>query len=323
MLGSDVRKHIYDVVFIGGGPAGLTAGIYAARAAMKVLILEGTSTTSQITMTDLIENFPGIPEGISGFDLINRFKRQALQFGAVVETGDIIKIMKKSSGAIPSWEAATPGGSYEGLSLIVATGASWRKIGVEGEERLIGKGVSYCATCDGPLYRNREVVVIGGGNAAIQEALFLTNFVKKVTVVHRRDQLRADAVLQKKAFSNSKIEFVWHAVVSRIIGSKFVEAVDIKNVETGEIRTIPTDGVFVFIGQAPNTDILKDVVKLEKDGAIITDENMQTSASGIFACGDCIRKLLRQVITACGDGATAAHSAQLYVEALKGSSYGI
>lgn len=322
MAEQNIPEHIYDVVIIGGGPAGLTAGIYAARAAMKVLILEGMITTSQITMTDLIENFPGFPEGIGGFDLVERFKKQALQFGVTVKTEDVRQIAKKSLGAISGWEVMTSDGSYETFSLIVATGASWRKLGVEGEERLIGRGVSYCATCDGPLYRNREVVVLGGGNAAIQEALFLTHFVKKVTLIHRRDKLRADAALQKKAFDNPKIEFAWQAVIDMIVGDEFVQAVDIRNVKTGEIKTIPADGVFVFIGQLPNTELLRDIVNLEKDGAIITDDRMRTSAEGIFACGDCIYKLLRQVITACGDGATAAHSAQLYVEALKGESYG-
>jgi thioredoxin reductase (NADPH) len=322
MAEQSIPEHIYDVVIIGGGPAGLTAGIYAARAAMKVLILEGMITTSQITMTDIIENFPGFPEGIGGFDLVDRFKKQVLQFGAAIKTEDVRQIVKKSLGAISGWEVMTSDGSYETFSLIVATGASWRKLGVEGEERLTGRGVSYCATCDGPLYRNQDVVVIGGGNAAIQEALFLTRFVKKVTIVHRRDQLRADAALQKKAFDNPKIEFAWHAVIDRIVGDEFVQAVNIKEIKTGEIKTIPTDGVFVFIGRVPNTELLRGLINLEKDGAIITNDRMQTSADGIFACGDCIHKLLRQVITACGDGATAAHCAHLYVEALRGETYG-
>ncbi len=219
-----------------------------------------------------------------------------------------------------TWQV-TAGSDYRALSVIVATGANWRKVGVPGEDAFIGKGVSYCATCDGPFYRNKEALVIGGGDTAIQEALFLTRFAQKVTVIHRRNRLRATKILQERAFANDKIGFIWDSVVEAITGKDFVEGAKVKNLRTGELRNIPADGVFVFVGLTPNTGILRGITELDKNGYVIADGNMQTSEKGIFACGDCTNKLLRQVVTACGDGATAAFSAQLYVEALKGETY--
>ncbi|HYA12708.1 MAG TPA: thioredoxin-disulfide reductase [Syntrophales bacterium] len=322
MVKHNIPDHIYDIVIIGGGPAGLTAGLYAARAGLKTLLFEGVSSISQITVTDLIENYPGIPEGISGFELIERFKKQASQFGLEVLSNDVISITRRTRGDTETWEVKTEDIPYESLAIIIATGAYWRKLGVLGEDAFVGKGVSYCATCDGPLFKNRDVVVVGGGDAAVQEAIFLTNFARKVTIVHRRDCLRATKNLQKRAFANSKIEFAWNSVVEEISGADFVEKIKIRNVKSSDVTMeMPAAGVFIFTGLIPKTDIVHGVVDLDSGGYIIVDENMQTSAKGIFAGGDCIRKSLRQVITACGDGATAAFSAQHYVEELKGESY--
>ena len=321
MAKQQIPEQIHDLVIVGGGPAGFTAGLYGARAGLKTLLMEGASTVSQITVTDLIENYPGIPEGINGFDLIERFKKQARQFGAVMVSGDAGTIVKTRWNGIEGWEVRTGGKSYGALAVIVATGAHWRRLGVAGEETFIGKGVSFCATCDGPFFRDREVAVVGGGNTAIQEALFLTHFARKVTVIHRRDRLRATGILAQRAFDNPKIDFAWNAVVDEIAGAEGVQAVRIRDVKTSEIRTIPAEGVFIFVGLIPNTDFVRGLVDLDSGGHIVVDANMRTSAKGIFGCGDCTGKLLRQVITACGEGATAAYAAQLYVEDLKGESY--
>jgi len=311
----------YDVVIIGGGPAGLTAGMYAARADLQTLALEGGSTVSQITVTDLIENYPGIPDGIIGSDLVDRLKTQAVRFGLKTASGDVTAVTKKRWGETDGWEIAAGDMRYGTLSVIIATGANWRRLGATGEERFIGKGVSFCATCDGPFYRNREVAVVGGGDTAIQEALYLTRFAKKVTVIHRRDRLRATAILQKRAFANEKIAFAWNSVVESIEGLDLVQGIKLKDVTTGATRELAANGVFIFVGLTPNTAPFRELVAADQGGYITVDANMQTSVPGIFACGDCIAKRLRQVVTACGDGATAAFSAQLYVEELKGVAY--
>ena len=322
MVARMIPEQVYDTVIIGGGPAGLTAGIYAARAGLRALLIEGASTVSQITVTDKIENYPGMPDGIGGSELVELFKQQAARFGLETTTGDVERIAEKRWNGIRGWEIAADSAAYQALAVIVATGAYWRRLGAPGEADFIGRGVSYCATCDGPFYRNREVVVVGGGDTAIQEAIFLTNFARKVTIVHRRDRLRATKILQKRAFANSKIEFAWSAVVDEITGTEFVEGVRIRDVKAPEEkRIISAEGIFIFVGLLPNTGFLHGVADLDENGYIITTSEMETSAAGIFACGDCIGKRLRQVITACGNGATAAFSAQLHVEALKGESY--
>ena len=321
MAEEQVSNPPYDVVIIGGGPAGLTAGMYAARADLRTLAVEGGSTVSQITVTDLIENYPGIPDGIIGADLVERLKKQAVQFGLKTASGDVTTVTKKKWGERDGWEIAAGEMRYGTLSVIIATGANWRRLGAAGEERFIGKGVSFCATCDGPFYRNREVVVVGGGDTAIQEALYLTRFAKKVTVIHRRDRLRATAILQKRAFANEKIAFAWNSVVESIEGLDLVQGVRLKDVRTGAVRELAANGVFIFVGLTPNTAPFRGLVGMDAGCYITVDANMQTSVPGIFACGDCIAKRLRQVVTACGDGAVAAFSAQLYVEELKGEAY--
>lgn len=320
MSQTNVPQYDYDTIIIGGGPAGYAAGIYAARSGLKTLLVEGAATVSQITITDLIENYPGIPDGINGFDLMQLFKKQALNFGLAIIASDVQSI-KKNTDVPMIWDVAAGDKSYKALSLIAATGAQWNKLGVPGEEEFAGKGVSYCATCDGPFYRNKDVVVVGGGDTAIQEALFLTHFARKVTVIHRRDRLRAAAILQKRAFAEKKIEFVWKAKLAEVAGTEFVTGVKVADVESGKISTIDAEGVFIFVGRTPNTELFQNIINLDKGGYIITDDNMRTSAAGIFAAGDCRAKLFRQVITAAGDGATAIYSAELYVDEIKGQTY--
>jgi thioredoxin reductase (NADPH) len=316
----NLPEYDYDVIIIGGGPAGYTAGIYAARSGLKTLLVEGAATVSQITITDMIENYPGIPDGINGFDLMQLFKKQALNFGLEIINRDVSSI-KKYADAPVIWDVAVEDKSYRTLSVIAATGAQWTKLGVPGEEEFAGRGVSYCATCDGPFYRNKDVIVVGGGDTAIQEALFLTHFAKKVTVIHRRDRLRAAKILQKRAFAEKKIEFVWKAKLSEISGGEFVTGVKVADVQSKLIKDIEVEGVFIFVGRIPHTDIFRNILKLDAGGYIITDENMRTSAAGIFAAGDCRAKQFRQVVTAVGDGANAIYSAELYVDELKGETY--
>ncbi len=311
----------YDIVIIGGGPAGLTSGMYAARADMRTLAIEGASSLSQITATDIIENYPGIPGGANGFELIERFKAQAVGFGLETASGDVTAVTRTRFGDRDGWEIVAGERRYGALSVILATGAAWRRLGVPGEERFVGRGVSFCATCDAPLFRNREVAVVGGGDTAIQEAIYLTRFAKKVTVIHRRDRLRATAILQKRALANEKIVFAWNSVVDAIEGLDLIQEIRLRDVKTGEKRILPVSGVFIFVGLTPNTIPFRELVSLDGSGYIAVDANMQTSIPGIFACGDCTAKRLRQVVTACGDGATAAFSAQLYVEELKGEAY--
>jgi thioredoxin reductase (NADPH) len=322
MAEKPVPGAVYDMVIVGGGPAGFTAGLYAARAGFRVLLIEGASTLSQITVTDLIENYPGIPEGIGGFELMERFRKQAVQFGLETTSGDVTAVAAARRGDGDGWRITAGNDSYDALVVIVATGATWRRLGVPGEEAFLGKGVSNCATCDGPFYRGKDVAVVGGGDTAIQEALFLANIARKVTVVHRRDRLRAADILQKRAFAHAGIEFAWDSVVEEIRGTAFVEGLRLRNLKSpGAVNDLPVEGVFIFAGLTPNTEVFRNIVRLDEGGYIVADSMMQTSAKGVFACGDCISKLLRQVVTACGDGATAAFSAQLYIEALKGESY--
>ncbi len=315
-----LAEYDYDIIIVGGGPAGYTAGIYAARAGLKTLLVEGAATVSQITITDLIENYPGIPDGINGFDLMQLFKKQALKFGLETIAADVTSIKKHNSDTV-IWEISLGNKTLRALSVIAATGAEWRKLGVPGEEEFAGKGVSYCATCDGPFYREKDVIVVGGGDTALQEALFLTHFAKKVIVVHRRDRLRAADILQKRAAAQKKIEFIWKATLAEVVGGDLVTGVKLTDVESGKTSEITAEGVFIFVGRIPQTKLFEGVVKLDAVGYIITDDNMQTSAAGIFAAGDCRAKQFRQVITAAGDGANAIYSAELYIAALKGESY--
>jgi thioredoxin reductase (NADPH) len=314
-------ENVYDIVIIGGGPAGMTAGLYACRAGMKTLLVEKALCGGQVLITDRIENFPGFPEGIRGPNLAEWMLKQAEHFGLRVETEEVKDVILRKSETESFQVKLNDGRAISTASIIVATGAKWNALGIPGEKELTGRGVSYCATCDGPLFKGKDVVVVGGGDTAIEDALFLTKFAGKVTIVHRRDRLRATKILQERAFANKKIELCLNFTAVEIIGKGKVEAVRVKDVNTGSAKDIKASGVFVLIGMNPNSEAVKGVVKLCAKGYIITDEDMRTSVAGIFACGDVRMKTFRQVVTATGDGAVAAFSAQHYVENLKGIEY--
>ncbi len=314
------NSEFYDIIIIGGGPAGFTAGMYAARGRMKTLLIESLSVMGQATMTEMIENYPGVAKA-SGFDLVDSFKKQAVGFGLNCCTGTVAVIAPIKKGDLGAWRVETDEASHEGLALIIASGARPQALGVPGEKELVGKGVSYCATCDGPFFRNKEVIVVGGGNTAVEESLFLAKFASKVTVVHRRDRLRATKIVQERAFAEKKLYFILGSVVEEILGRDKVEGARVRDLKTGVVSEIRSDGVFVFIGWSPNTDFLKGKSELDEHGCVKVDAGMATSRPGVFACGDCTAKLLHQVVTACGDGATAAHAAQQYVDELKGVAY--
>lgn len=309
------HEAVRDIAILGAGPAGLTAAIYAARSLRTVTVIEKGVPGGQIAMTDLIENYPGFPEGISGMDLMSRFEEHARRFGAEFVNLFDVAAIEPAPGLFVLRDAS--GRELRARTVIVATGQQSRQLGVPGESEFTGRGVSYCATCDGAFFRDREVVVVGGGNSAIQEALYLTRFASRVTVIHRRDALRADRILQERAFANEKISFLWNSVVIAVEGSGKVEAVRVRNVRTGEESTVGTDGVFIYIGYNPNTSFLEGTVELDQAGYIVTDERLQTSVPGIFACGDVRANALKQVSVAVGEGALAAVSAEAYLENLE------
>lgn len=314
-------ETIYDIVIIGGGPAGLTAGIYAARARMKTLLVEKMACGGQVLIADRIENFPGFPEGIKGPDLAEWMSKQAVHFGLEVKNAEAKSIIPKKNEKEPFSIELSEGPKLKANAVIIATGAKWNSLGVPGEKELSGRGISYCATCDGPLFRGKDVVVVGGGDTALEDAIFLTKFVNRVTIVHRRDKLRATKILQERAFANKKIEMCLGVTCTGISGTTRVEGIEVKNVKTGEEKALKADGVFVLIGLSPNSDIVKGFVDLCPKGYVLTDEEMKTSVDGIFACGDIRMKSLRQVVTATGDGAIAATSAEHYIDRLKGTEY--
>lgn len=301
---------MYDLIIIGAGPAGLTAGLYAGRYRLNTLIIEKMVVGGQILLSSSIENFPGFPGGIPTEELISRFKKQVDELGLNIETADVFEINNSESA---SYTVKTENKTFQTKTIIVATGAHWKRLGVEGEERLIGKGVSYCATCDGPLFRNKEIAVVGGGDKAIEEAIFLSAYASRINLIHRRQGFRAAEILLEKAKSNPKINFILDSKVEEILGPNRVEAVKVKNILTGALSKISCQGIFIFIGIQPNTGFLKNQLKMNEMGFIITDEQMRTSRDGIFACGDCRAKSLYQVINASGEGAVAAHAAHSYL----------
>jgi len=311
-----MQKIDYDLVIIGGGPAGLTAGIYAARARLNVILIEKVVPGGQILVTDWIENYPGFPEGLCGADLVQKMTDQAEKFGLGIETNDVVSL--DLNGSVKKIHLTDK--TIRARALVIATGAAPRKLGVPGELKLFGKGVSTCATCDGPFYRDQVVVAAGGGDTAVQESLFLTKFARKVYLVHRRDQLRATKILQERAFNNDKLEIVWNSVLTEIKGTSNVEQVVLKDVRTGKEESMPADGCFIWIGIIPNTALLDNSVKLDANGFILTDFNMQTSVPGVFAAGDVRATPLRQVSTAVGDAAIAATAAEQYIESGKAQS---
>lgn len=304
---------MYDVIIIGGGPAGLTAGLYAARARLNVLLVERLAPGGQVLTTDWVENYPGFPEGISGFELMERMKTQVLNFGLPIRLEEVVGLEFASKEKI----VITNKERMEAKALIFATGATPRKLGIEGEELLTGKGVSYCATCDGPFYRDQEVAVIGGGDTALEEALFLTRFASKIYLAHRRDTLRAIKLLRERAMGEEKIKFLWDTVPLRILGRNGVEGIELKNVKTGEVHRMEVRGVFIFVGTQSNADVIHGMVRQDENGFVITDEKMETSVPGVFAVGDIRSKAWRQISTAVGDGATASFFAERYLENLE------
>lgn len=301
---------MYDIIIIGGGPAGLTAGLYNARARMNVLLVDKLAPGGQVLNTHWVENYPGFPDGISGFDLMDRMKAQAEKFGLEIRSEEVTRIEAGDGKKL----VKTDKGVLEARALILACGASWRKLGIEGESDFVGRGVSFCATCDGPFYRDQDVAVIGGGDTALEESLFLTRFASRVFHIHRRAELRAVKILQERAMAEDKIQFIWDTVPERIIGKDGVEAIEIRNVKTGEISQKAVHGVFVFIGTIPNTELLRGLVDLDDAGFVLTNDRMETSMPGVFAAGDMRSKGFRQISTAVGEGACAAHGAEKYLE---------
>jgi thioredoxin reductase (NADPH) len=298
------------VVILGAGPAGLTAGIYAVRSGLKTVILEKAVPGGQIVNTGKIENYPGFPDGVSGAELMKRFEEQAAKLGVEIkslteakglEVKDSVKVIQTSQGEI------------KGKSVIIATGASPTKLGVPGEAELTGRGVSYCATCDGAFFKGKKVLVVGGGNSAIEEAIFLTRFASQVLVVHRRDQLRAVKILQERAMANPKIKFIWNSHLDEVKGKEKVEAAVIRDKLTQEKKIVPVEGVFIYVGVNPNTNFLPPSIKLNDKGFVVTDENLSTGLPGIFAAGDVRANQLKQVVVAVGEGALAAHLAEKYI----------
>jgi thioredoxin reductase (NADPH) len=304
---------MHDLIIIGAGPAGLTAALYAGRFKLDTLVLEKFVVGGQILLTPSIENYPGFPGGIASDKLIDAMKQQVDELGVKIVEAEALDITVER-GQHHAYTVITREEAFKTKCIIVAAGARWKKLGVPGEEQLIGKGVSYCATCDGPLFRNKAVVVVGGGDKAIEEALFLTAYASKVTLVHRRQEFRAAQILLDKARGNPKIEFVLDATVEEIKGpAGFVESVTIRDLKTNAQRAHACQGVFIFIGISPNSDFIKKKVETDENGFIITDDSMKTSLHGVFACGDCRKKSLYQVVTGCGEAAVACHSAHTYL----------
>ncbi len=300
----------YDVIIIGGGPAGMTAGLYASRARLRTLLIENGLFGGQMTTTELIENYPGFPQGVSGEELSRLMEEQAKRFGMEAISDDVTEVsLEKDLKRVKTYE-----GEFFCRALIICTGTEYRKLGVPGEEKFKGRGISYCATCDGAFFRDSRIIVVGGGDSALTEALFLTKFVSELTIIHRRDALRATKIYQERALSNPKIKFLWNSVVQEIKGDSVVRSVVVKNVKSGEVKEVETEGAFLFIGLMPRTKFLKDLVQMDESGYIVTNENCETSIKGIFTAGDCRKKLLRQISTSVGDGATAAFAAEKYLE---------
>ncbi|MFP4698278.1 MAG: thioredoxin-disulfide reductase [Eubacteriales bacterium] len=303
------KDSLYDLIIIGSGPAGLTAAIYAERAMLKTILLEKNAMSGgQVVNTYEVDNYPALP-GINGFDLSMKIREHAEKLGATivsekVKSLDLTGKLKK---------VVTKDNVYESKTIIISTGADWRKLGIEGEEKYSGLGVSYCATCDGAFFKNKTVAVVGGGDVAVEDAIFLSRLCKKVYLIHRRDKLRAVRVLQEKVFNIDNIELVWDTVVNKIDGNDSVEKINVTNKKTRENLDLEVDGVFIAIGTVPHSELVKEVIVTDKNGYIKSDEGCRTNVDGVFVAGDVREKPLRQIITAAGDGATAVYSAEQYI----------
>ena len=303
-------NNVEKMIIIGAGPAGLSAALYAARAELSPLVITGMSLGGQASLTHTIENYPGFPDGVGGAELGELFQKQAERFGARFEFDNVTEV----NLAVSPYIVKTYGNEYKAETVIISTGASPNYLGVPGEKELTGRGVSYCGTCDGWFFKDKDIVVVGGGDSALEEGIFLTRFAKTVTIVHRRDQLRAGKILQTRAYSNPKIKFIWDSVVENINGTSAVESVLIKNVNTGVESTFPTDGVFVFIGHTPNTDLFKSHLAMDGNGYLQVDSKMQTAIPGVYAAGEVMDSSFKQVVTSAGWGAAAAIQATKYLE---------
>lgn len=302
-----------NVIVIGSGPAGLTAALYTARANLEPLVITGSQIGGQISITNEVENYPGFPEGTTGPELVELMKAQAEKFGARLEIDEVIEV------DFSGWPLGikTHGNAYEAKAVIVATGASPRKLGVPGEEEFTGRGVSYCATCDGFFFRGKDIVVVGGGDSALEEGIFLTKFANQVRVIHRRDELRAGPILAERARKNPRISFIWDTVVREIVGDGAVQAVEIENVKTGDRETLATDGVFIYIGHYPNSEIFRGVLEMDDHGYLITDEAKRTNVRGVYAAGEIDDPVYRQIATSVGEGCKAALQVTRFLEELE------
>ena len=308
-----MQEYEFDTIILGGGPAGMSAGIYCSRGNNKTAIVDTQVLGGQPSNYLELENYPGFKK-IGGYDLMEKFEEHADMFN--IQKFPMQEIVSVDLISNPK-KITTKEFELKSKTVIIATGASPMKLGVKGEKEFVGKGVSYCAVCDGAFYRDKVVAVVGGGNSAVEEAMYLTRFAKKVYIIHRRDQLRADAIIQQRAFKNEKIEFIWDSTVKEILGEQIVHSVVLENKKTGEISTLKTDGVFPYIGITPNIEFINGQVEQDKNGFIITDNTMKTSIDGVYAIGDVRNTPLRQVITAAADGAVAAVYAAKYIEAEK------
>jgi thioredoxin reductase (NADPH) len=305
--------NTYDTIIIGGGPAGLSAGIYAMRSKLNTVLVEKFAPGGQMMVTDFVENYPGFPLGIGGPDLSAEMEKQARGLGLEILSTEVISADFSKEEKI----VVTPEGEMKAATVILAVGATPRTLGVPGEQKFLVRGVSTCATCDGAFFREKEIAVVGGGNTAIQDAIFLTRFASKVTIIHRRNELRATKILQDRALKNPKISFALSSIVVDIEGDVKVERIVIENTQDGTRKTLPVDGVFMLIGTVPNTEYFRGMIDLDPIGYIITDDSMRTNVPGVFAAGDCRQKILRQMVTAASDGAIAAIAAEQYIECLK------
>ena len=303
-------EHIFDMIILGGGPAGYTAALYASRAGLDTALLEKMSPGGQMALTDVIDNYPGFEEGIDGFTLGMKMQTGAERFGAKTEYAEVTDV--DFSDIIK--KIHTTNGTYLGKTVVISTGANPRKLGVDKEEELTGRGVHYCAHCDGRFYKGKTVAVVGGGNSAVSDALYLSRLAEKVYVIHRRDTLRAEKIYHEPLLKAENVEFLWHNTVSEILSDDRLTGVKIKNVNTQEEKEIKLDALFVSIGREPVTELLKGKIKLDEAGYIVADESTKTSEDGVFAAGDVRTKPLRQVVTATADGAVAVHFAEEYIE---------
>lgn len=306
-------KHIYDMIIIGGGPGGYTAALYAARAGLDVIVLEKLSAGGQMALTSQIDNYPGFEEGVDGFELGEKMQAGAEKFGAKTEYAEVFSV---DLSAVPKI-VETSEGTFYGHTVVFATGASPRELGVTGEKELVGRGVHYCAACDGMFYKGKTVVIVGGGNTAAADAMVLSRIAKKVILVHRRDTLRATKIYHEPLKKAENVEFHWNSVVSEFISEGKVTGIKIKNVHTGEEELIHCDGVFVSVGRKPATELVNEQLDLDASGYIVADESTKTNISGVYAVGDVRTKKLRQIVTAVSDGAIAAHEAEEYLAEIK------